>query len=36
MTTSGEVSPQEYADLMLNWAGRFMFRRIGYKLTITR
>ncbi len=36
MITSGEVSPQEYADLMLNWAGRFMCRKIGYKLTVTK
>ncbi len=36
MITSGEVSPQEYADLMLSWAGRLMCRRIGYKLTAAK
>ncbi len=35
MITNGKVTPQEYADLMLSWAGRLICKIVGFQLKIT-
>lgn len=35
MITNGKVSPQEYADLMLSWAGKLMCKIVGLELNVT-
>lgn len=35
MITTGKVTPQEYTDLMLSWAGKLICKIVGVELKIT-